>query len=54
MFVAIAALIGAVIGGLRARKAGGKTLDIVQYAATFGVLFAIIGLFINIALIRYM
>ncbi len=54
MFVAIFALIGAAIGALRARKGGGKTLDMVQYGAAFGVIFAIIGLFINIALIRFM
>ena len=54
MFVALFAVIGALIGAARARKAGGKTLDIVQYAATFGVLFAIVGLFVNIALIRLM
>ncbi len=52
MFVAIAALIGAFIGALRARKAGGKALDLAQYAAAHGVIFAIIGLFVNIALIR--
>ena len=54
MFVAIAALIGALIGAMRARKAGGKTIDIIQYAAAHGVMFAIIGLFVNIALIRLM
>ena len=54
MFVAIAALIGAGIGALRARKAGGKLLDILQYAGAFGLIFAMIGLFANIALLRFM
>ncbi|MBU2980828.1 hypothetical protein KO498_03280 [Lentibacter algarum] len=54
MFVAIASLIGAFIGALRARKANGKMLDMLQYAGAFGLIFAMLGLFANIAILRFM
>lgn len=52
MFVIGGLLIGAIGGGLRARSRGGRPADIAQYAAVYGILFAIIGLFITIYLDR--
>ncbi len=44
MIVIADALIGAVLGGLTARKLGGAMADIAQYAASFGIAFAFAGM----------
>lgn len=46
------ALLGAVIGGLSAKKRGGKPLDIAQYATAFGIAFALLGLIASVILSR--
>lgn len=43
---------GAVAGALLARKRGGRGLDQLQYAAAFGILFCILGLFVTILIER--
>ncbi len=48
------ALLGAIIGGLSARKRGGKPLDIAQYATAFGIAFGLVGLIATIILSRIM
>ena len=45
-------VLGALGGGLRARFRGGKPADIAQYAAVYGILFGLIGLFLTIYLDR--
>ncbi len=45
-------LIGAVLGGMTARRRGGKPLDIAQYAAGYGILFAVIGVALTVAINR--
>ncbi|MHA6343901.1 apolipoprotein acyltransferase [Roseivivax sp. CAU 1761] len=50
MIVVLLALLGAVIGGLTARRRKGSGADIAQYAAVYGILFALIGLVLTIAL----
>ncbi len=52
MIVIVAALIGAVLGGLKARKRGGALADIAQYAAIFGILSALAGLIATIIIHR--
>lgn len=52
MIVFGAALIGAVLGGLTARKRGGARADIAQYAAGYGIAFAMVGLLATIAIHR--
>ena len=52
MIILAFALIGAIIGGMTARARGGKGLDIAQYAASYAMAFAIIGLFITVFLTR--
>ncbi|MEL7125197.1 MAG: apolipoprotein acyltransferase [Pseudomonadota bacterium] len=47
-----AALIGGVIGGFTAKRRGGKGLDIAQYAAAYGIAFALLGLIVTIILDR--
>lgn len=46
------AIVGAVIGGFTARGRGGKALDIAQYAGSYAMAFAIIGLFVTVFLSR--
>ena len=45
-------LFGAVLGAIRARMRGGKTLDLLQWGAAFGVIFGLIGLFVMVFLLR--
>lgn len=48
MIVIAGFVIGALWGGWLARRRKGKPADIAQYAAVYGIAFAIIGLFITI------
>lgn len=52
MFIFGGMFLGAVLGGLTAKRRGGKALDIAQYAAGFGILFTILGVIVSIALTR--
>jgi hypothetical protein len=52
MIVIAAALIGAVLGGMKAKKRGGAVADIAQYAAGYAVAFALIGLLATILIHR--
>ena len=52
MIVLLGAMLGAVTGGLTARGRGGNRLDIAQYAAGFGIAFALIGLVVTIIIDR--
>lgn len=38
-------LIGALFGGLKAKRAGGKTLDLLQWAAVCAIIGTLLGLF---------
>jgi hypothetical protein len=52
MFVIGGFLLGAIGGGLRARARGGRTADILQYAAVHAIAFGLVGLVITIILDR--
>lgn len=52
MIVLAGLLSGALIGATIARRRGGKTLDMLQYAAGYGILFCVLGLFLTIFLER--
>jgi hypothetical protein len=52
MIVIAAALLGALIGGLTARKRGGNKLDITQYAAGYALAFVVAGLIVTVLLDR--
>ncbi|MBV7379390.1 hypothetical protein [Maritimibacter dapengensis] len=52
MIILAFALVGAVIGGITAKRRGGQRLDIAQYAAGYGMAFAIVGLFVTVFLSR--
>lgn len=48
MIVLVSFILGALWGGFLARRRGGNRLDIAQYAAAFGMAFAIAGLFLTV------
>ncbi len=48
------ALIGSIIGAMTARKRGGKPADMAQYAAGYGIAFALLGVIVTITLGRIM
>lgn len=52
MIVIGAATLGALIGALTARRRGGKPADMAQYAAGYGIAFALLGLFATIVIER--
>ncbi|MBI6629825.1 apolipoprotein acyltransferase [Pontibaca salina] len=52
MIVFGAALVGAIVGGMTARNRGGNKLDIAQYAASFGIAFALLGLIATVVIHR--
>lgn len=45
-------ILGAIIGGLTARRRKGNRLDIAQYAAGYGLAFALVGLIITVMIDR--
>ena len=52
MIVIAAALIGARIGGLTARRRGGNRLDMAQYAAGYALSFVVVGLIATVLIDR--
>ena len=50
MILFISATLGALFGALTAKKRGGNVLDMAQYAAGFAIAFAILGLFVTLAI----
>lgn len=50
MIVLAAALFGAALGAYRARARGGSRADMAQYGTAHAIAFAIVGLFVTIAL----
>ncbi|SEM43032.1 hypothetical protein SAMN04488003_10181 [Loktanella fryxellensis] len=47
-------VIGALFGAIRASMKGGKTLDLLQWGAVHGILFAMVGLFVLVFIERSM
>ncbi len=52
MIVVIAFLIGAALGAWHAKRQNGNRKDMFQYALSYGLIFAVIGMFITIYLLR--
>ena len=46
------ALLGAIIGGLTAKKRGGSRLDIAQYAAGYAIALGLIGMIATVMIHR--
>ena len=54
MIVLAMALIGAVVGGLTARKRNGSKADIAQYAAGYAIAFGLLGMVATLIIHRVM
>lgn len=52
MIILAGLLLGALWGGLLARRRKGNRFDIAQYAAAFGIAFAILGLIATVLIDR--
>jgi heme A synthase len=52
MIVIGLAILGAIIGGITARKRQGNRKDIAQYAAGYGMAFLIVGMFLTVIIDR--
>ncbi|MFY0680489.1 MAG: apolipoprotein acyltransferase [Thalassovita sp.] len=52
MIVIAATVFGALMGSLVASRRKGKSLDILQYAAGYAILFAMAGLFVTLIVHR--
>jgi len=52
MIVLFGAILGALTGGLLARRRKGRTADILQYAFVYALMFALAGLFITLIIHR--
>ena len=52
MTVIVSALVGVVLGVLSARRHNGNRFDIAQYAAGYGIAFALLGLFLGLLIER--
>lgn len=46
-------VLGALFGAFKSKRQGGNGKDMAQYAAGFGILFAVLGLFLAILLARF-
>ncbi|NVO23694.1 apolipoprotein acyltransferase [Donghicola mangrovi] len=54
LFVIGFMIFGGAIGGLLASRRKGATSDIIHYIATYAVIFAILGLLVQVILLRNM
>lgn len=54
MIVIAAFVLGAILGDMRARRAGGNGKDRLQYAAAHAIAFAVMGLFATILIDRWL
>jgi hypothetical protein len=52
MIVLAGLVLGGTWGALSARKRGGNRFDMAQYAAAYGIIFGLVGLFATIGLER--
>lgn len=52
MIVTISAILGALYGGLNAKKRKGSALDIAQYTGVYALVFGLIGLAITVLILR--
>ncbi len=52
MFILLSALMGAIIGGLTARRRKGNRLDIAQYAAGYAIAFTVVSMVVAVILDR--
>ena len=54
MIYSLLGILGAIVGGLTARKRQGNRKDIAQYAAGYGIAFALLGLVLTVMIDRWL
>lgn len=52
MILLVSSAIGIILGALTAKRRGGNRLDMAQYAAGYGIAFAILGLFLTLMIVN--
>jgi len=52
MLPIILGFLGAIIGAVIAKRRQGKILDMLQYAGAYFIAFAVVGLILNVLLLR--
>ncbi len=52
MIIAAGLVLGVFVGTFTAKRRGGKVLDMLQYAAGYGIAFTLVGVFVTIILER--
>ncbi len=52
MIVTLSVLLGALFGGLKAKRRGGTGMDVAQYAGTYAVVFGIVGVIVTVIILR--
>lgn len=52
VIIAAGLILGILFGAFSAKKRGGKTLDILQYATVYAIAFTLLGLFASIIIER--
>ncbi|MBD3765181.1 MAG: hypothetical protein IE927_10740 [Rhodobacterales bacterium] len=52
MIVLAGLILGAALGALTARRRGGRTADMLQYGAGYGIALGLLGVFATIAIER--
>lgn len=52
MIILAGLVLGVLVGSFTAKNRGGKKLDILQYAAGYGIAFTLVGVFVTIILER--
>lgn len=52
MIIAAGLILGVLMGAFTAKRRGGKVLDMLQYAAGFGIAFMLLGVFVTIIIER--
>ncbi len=52
MYVLAGLVLGALYGGLTARKRGGRPLDILQYAAVHALILGVLGIILTVIINR--
>ncbi len=46
------AILGAILGAMKARKRNGSGADMAQYAAGYGIAFALVGMIVSLIILR--
>lgn len=54
MIVLVSAVLGIALGAITAKRRNGNRLDMLQYAAGYGIAFTIVGVFLTLLIDTYL